>query len=66
MVKGTINGFSFQTALESDGKGSHWFRVDYALSKAAGANNPSAFTHVSSHCLQPYNGFEKSDHGLSG
>ncbi len=36
MVKGTINGFQFQTALEPDGKWSHWFRVDKDLSKAAG------------------------------
>jgi hypothetical protein len=35
MVKGTINNFPFQTALEPDGKWSHWFRVDNALSKAA-------------------------------
>lgn len=35
MVKGTINGFHFQTALEPDGKRSHWFRVDNNLSKAA-------------------------------
>lgn len=38
MVSGTINGFHFQTPLEPDGKGSHWFRVDKALSKAAKAN----------------------------
>ena len=39
MVKGTINGFPFQTPLEPDGKGSHWFRVDQKLSKAAKAKN---------------------------
>ena len=38
MVEGTINGFSFQTALEPDGRGSHWFRVDNNLSKAADAS----------------------------
>jgi len=37
MVKGTINGFSFQTALEPDGKGSHWFRVDKVMLKIIGA-----------------------------
>ena len=37
MVKGTINGFSFQIALEPDGKGSHWFRVDKAIFKTIGA-----------------------------
>lgn len=36
MIKGTINGFSFQTALEPDGRGSHWFRVDKEMSKALG------------------------------
>jgi hypothetical protein len=35
MVKGTINGFRFQAPLEPDGKGSHWFRVDETLQKAA-------------------------------
>jgi len=36
MVKGTINNFPFQTELEPDGKGSHWFRIDENLSKSAG------------------------------
>lgn len=36
MIKGTVNGYEFQTALEPDGQGSHWFRVDNALRKAAG------------------------------
>jgi hypothetical protein len=35
MIKGTINGSRFQAVLEPDGKGSHWFRVDEALQKAA-------------------------------
>jgi hypothetical protein len=38
MVAGTINGFRFQAALEPDGKGSHWFRVDTAMRQAAGAD----------------------------
>jgi len=38
MVKGTINGFPFQSALEPDGRKSHWFNVDKAMSKAARAN----------------------------
>ena len=38
MVEGTINDFRFQAALEPDGKGSHWFRVDKAMSKAIGAD----------------------------
>ena len=36
MVEGTINDFHFQAALEPDGKGSHWFRVDKATCKAVG------------------------------
>ena len=35
MVRGTINDIPFQTTLEPDGRGSHWFRVDNAMSKAA-------------------------------
>lgn len=37
MVAGTINSFRFQAALEPDGQGSHWFRVDKSMSKAIGA-----------------------------
>ena len=37
MVEGTINSFRFQAALEPDGKGSHWFRVDKTMRKAIGA-----------------------------
>lgn len=39
MVKGTINGSGFQTALEPDGKGSHWFRFDGTVAKAAKAGD---------------------------
>lgn len=35
MVEGTINGFRFQAALEPDGKGSHWFRIDQTMREAA-------------------------------
>ena len=38
MVEGTINGFRFQAALEPDGKGSHWFRLDKSMREASGAN----------------------------
>jgi hypothetical protein len=38
MVEGTINSFPFQAALEPDGKGSHWFRVDKTMREAAGAD----------------------------
>lgn len=35
MIKGTINNYDFQTILEPDGKGSHWFRVDKTLHETA-------------------------------
>ncbi len=35
MVKGTINDAPLFTALEPDGKGSHWLAIDKNLSKAA-------------------------------
>jgi hypothetical protein len=38
MVKGTINGFQFQSPLEPDGRGSHWFKVKEKILKAAKAN----------------------------
>ena len=38
MVEGTINGFPFRAALEPNGKGSHWLRVNKALQDAAGAD----------------------------
>lgn len=37
MVKGTINGYGFEAALEPDGRGSHWFKVDEAMQKSAKA-----------------------------
>jgi Domain of unknown function (DUF1905)/Bacteriocin-protection, YdeI or OmpD-Associated len=36
MVKGTINDFEFQTALEPDGRGGHWLNIDKNMQKAAG------------------------------
>src|SRR5260370_12629202 len=36
MVEGTINGFPFRAALDPNGKGSHWLRVNKALHVAAG------------------------------
>lgn len=36
LVDGTINDFHSKFVLEPDGKGSHWFRVDSGLRKAAG------------------------------
>ena len=38
MVAGTINDFRFQAALEPDGKGGHWFKLDKTMRKAAGAD----------------------------
>ena len=38
MVEGTINGFRFKAALEPDGKGSHWFRLDKTMREAARAD----------------------------
>jgi hypothetical protein len=38
MVKGTINGFHFQSALEPDGKGGHWFKIDKTMREASGAD----------------------------
>lgn len=35
MVEGTMNGFHFQAALEPDGKGSHWFKLNDNLLKGA-------------------------------
>lgn len=35
MVKGTINGFPFQSALEPDGDGSHWLHVDKNMQQSA-------------------------------
>ncbi|MGN2243853.1 YdeI/OmpD-associated family protein [Frateuria sp. GZRR33] len=36
-AEGTLNGQPFQATLEPDGRLSHWFKVDAALCKAAGA-----------------------------
>ena len=38
MVEGTMNDFHFQAALEPDGKGSHWLKVDKTMLKAARAS----------------------------
>ena len=38
MVEGTINSFPFRAALEPDGKGSHWLKVNKTLRDAAGVN----------------------------
>jgi hypothetical protein len=38
MVAGTINDFRFQAALEPDGKGSHWLKLDKTMLKAVGSD----------------------------
>ncbi len=38
MVEGTINSFPFRAALEPDGKGSHWLKVNRTMHDAAGAD----------------------------
>jgi hypothetical protein len=38
MARGTINGFHFQTPLEPDGEGSHWFEVDKSMRENAGVD----------------------------
>src|SRR6187401_1119739 len=38
MVDGTINDFHFQAALEPDGKGSHWFKLDKTMRNTIGAD----------------------------
>jgi len=44
MVEGTLNGFRFQAALEPDGRGSHWFRVDKTVLEAAEADTGDTVT----------------------
>lgn len=36
MIQGTMNGVTFQTPLEPDGKGSHWFKVRDSLIEEVG------------------------------
>lgn len=35
MIDGTINNFAFTAPLEPDGRGSHWMRINAAISKGA-------------------------------
>ena len=44
LVEGTINGFHSKIVLEPDGRGSHWFRVDSRLRKAAGMESGGPVT----------------------
>jgi len=38
LVEGTINDFHFKTALEPDGRGSHWLKVDKVMHQAIGVD----------------------------
>ncbi len=44
LVDGMINGFRSKIVLEPDGQGSHWFRADSDLRKAAGIEDGEAVT----------------------
>ncbi|MFH5801635.1 YdeI/OmpD-associated family protein [Haladaptatus sp. CMAA 1911] len=44
MGRGTINGFHFQTPLEPDGEGSHWFEVDKSIRENAGVDAGDTLT----------------------
>jgi len=46
LVEGTINGFRSKIVLEPDGQGSHWFRVESGLRKAAGIDAGGMVTLV--------------------
>ena len=45
-IKGTINGSPFQTALEPDGRGSHWLRLNKTMLKAAKADAGDTVTLI--------------------
>jgi hypothetical protein len=44
MIEGTINAFPFRAALEPDGKGSHFLRLNKVMHDAAGAEVGDAVT----------------------
>ncbi len=55
-VEGTINGHPFQTVLEPDGRGGHWFRVATALQKIAEVKSGDIVTlaiTISGNCPEP-------------
>lgn len=55
-VEGTINGQPFQTVLEPDGRGGHWFRVAVALQKIAEVKSSDLVTlaiTISGTCPEP-------------
>jgi hypothetical protein len=44
MAEGTINSFPFRAALEANGKGSHWLRVNETMRAGAGADEDGTVT----------------------
>src|SRR5580692_2166798 len=44
MVEGVINSLPFRAALEPNGKGSHWLRVNQVMRDAAGADAGETMT----------------------
>ena len=44
MIEGTINGFSFKSPLEPDGKGSHWLKIDKKMCEAIRADEGDTVT----------------------
>ena len=44
IVEGTINAFPFRAALEPDGKGSHWLRVNRTMRDGAGGGDANTVT----------------------
>src|SRR5437867_2031860 len=54
MVEGTLNGHAFQTPLEPDGMGSHWFKASDTMLKAARAKvGDSVFVAMAPMALWP-------------
>jgi len=46
MVKGTVDGYEFQTALEPDGNGSHWLDVNKDMQAAGVSAGKSASLEI--------------------
>ena len=44
MVEGTISSFPFRAALQPNGKGSHWLRVNRTMLDATGADTAATVT----------------------
>ena len=44
LVEGTVNAVPFKTALEPDGRGSHWLKVDKTMQEAIGAKEGDTVT----------------------